>query len=96
MVAAQNFVADKRVFQSRTQRFGDEKIIQSPADVSTARAAKNAPPGVMATAFFKLAERVQKTGVHKRGEAGALFRCETVVVDVGPRIRQIDFRVRHV
>src|ERR1035437_9874473 len=96
MVAARHGGADERPFQTRTQRLRDEKIINAPPDVPRTRAGHRTPPSVMSPALLKFAERVHKTGVHKRGEAVALLNRETVVADVGLGIRQINFRVCHV
>ena len=46
--------------------------------------------------LLELAERVHKTRLDHRAEAGAFFRREAVVLHVGLRIGEVDLGVRHV
>src|SRR5471030_1703926 len=96
MVAVHHMRADEGAFEPRPQRFGDEKIINAPADVSRARAGHRTPPGVMSPARLEFAEGVHEARANERAEAVALLDGETVVADVGLGIREVNLGVCHV
>ena len=96
MVAVHHVRANEGAFEARAQRFGDEKIINAPADVPRARAGHRTPPGVMSPARLEFAEGVHESRVHERAEAVALLDGETVVADVGLGVRQVNLGVRHI
>src|ERR1017187_1760669 len=96
MIAAHHFGADEGAFETWTQRGTDEEIVNAPANVPRTRAGHRTPPGVMSPALFKFAERVHETRLDERPETGAFLRRETVVVNVGLRVGEVNFRVRHI
>src|ERR1039458_4754112 len=96
VIAAQHIRPDEGTFESRAQHGADEEVVNAPANVPGTRAGHLAPPGVMSPALFEFAEGVEETGAHEGAETGAFLGCEAVVVDVGLRVREVNFRVRHV
>src|SRR5690606_9817210 len=73
---------DPGAAQARTQRGGRKEIVDTPADAALAGRSPEAPPGVVAGAFFELAKRVDEARRHILVEVGALLGTEAGTADV--------------
>lgn len=93
VVAAVDVVEDEGVLESGSEFWGDEDVVNAPADVAFACAGQKAPPGVVAGAFFEFAEGVDESGAQVGVEAGAFLGCEAVVVAVGGGVGEVQFGV---
>src|SRR5258706_241517 len=76
--------ANKGSIEPGAQRGADQKVINAPADIARACTGHRTPPGVMPAARFEFAE------------PRALLRRETVIVDVGLGVGEVNFSVGHV
>ena len=78
---------DSSRFQPWAQPCRAEEIVYAPANIAVACLAHLTPPSVVAARFLECAESIDKAGLDKCFEAGALFRSEAVVFHVVARRR---------
>ena len=96
MVGAFHVGADEGPFEARAQRLRDKEIVNAPADVPGAGIGEGRPPGVMPAAALEFTKGVEEAGFQEGAKAGAFLGRETVVLQVGLRVGEINFGVRHV
>jgi len=96
VVAAEDFGEYPGFFEARAEAFGDEEVVEAPADVPRAGGAEDAPPGVVSPALFEFAEGVEEAGIDEGSEAVAFFNGEAVVADVGLGVGEVDLGVSDV
>src|SRR5688572_26643652 len=70
-------------FDFGLQTLGNQKIINTPADVASPGIGKMAPPGVIAVALLKHPERIDETGIQPVVETVAFFGGEAFFSDIG-------------
>lgn len=93
VVGAGDFGLDEGGFQAGPEFGADQEVVETPPDVPGAGAGHEAPPSVMAAAWFEFPEGVEEAGVEYGLESGAFLGGEAVVAEVGFRVREVQFGV---
>src|SRR5688572_32846862 len=77
MIRAQHILMDGHLPDSGQEGFGNEEIVQPPADAAFTRAHAIGPPGILDSLRVKMAVHVHKALVEELLNPGALLRQET-------------------
>src|SRR6266478_7206767 len=85
--------ANESAFEPRAERGGDLEVINPPTNVPLAHTPQGTPPGVMAAAFLKFAEGVQKARFDEGAETRPLLGREPMVAQVGFGMGKVQFGV---
>src|ERR1700688_2255410 len=96
MIGADHVAANKSALKTRAERWRNEEVIDTPADIPLADIRHRTPPGIMPATFLAFPEGIHKTRFDECAEPSAFFRRDPVVADVCFRVRQVQFGVGYV
>ena len=96
MIASQDLFAHHIIDEKRFESLGQDEIVESPADIWSARIPHVAPIGILHSFRVQVAERVEIAIAKNVSEALALLNCEAGAAKVRVRVANVDSVVRHV
>ena len=93
MVAACDFGLDESGFEARGHRGGGTEVVDAPPDILFAGAMLVAPPCVISTFGFKVAEGIDETGIEDLVECLSLLDRESRIAGIILRSGEVDLVV---
>ena len=90
VIGAMNGIVDDYVLDTRHERFGNEKIVDPPADIALPRRAKRVPPRILNPVGIKVTIGVHEAMIEKVLDPGTFLRQESRSSLIGAPVLQVD------
>src|SRR3989338_7068689 len=96
MIRSENILVNQCFFDLFLQLSANEKIIDSPTDISSSSIGEMTPPSIMPVAFSKDSKSINKSCINYFLDSLTLLGCESLLADIFLRASQVVFGMGHI